>query len=268
MNFTTRATSSALTPRWSFHNRFSLFLADGQRHQQNQVNIFNRPSLIQAWNFIWILNKLLTYVCLSEHPLEMRGDWHTDAETNMWAEGSVHVKDYMEEPNTQSHIYLNSLPDLMHLKRICIFMQQADECADPRVCCQSWCVAVIFGNWKTMQETAGRRFCLPLQSFLFPTDHDCMPCSQDTNICRIASHMALAVGCLVCLLAWLPKNYWMDFTEAWWKDGEWAQERHFNSRVLLGRRWAVGSLRELWYSESLYQNYYLYLVKFIFPNVM
>lgn len=141
----------------------------------------------------------------------------------------------MEEPNTQSHIYLNSPPDLMHLKRICIFMQRADEGVDPRVCCQSWCVAVIFGNWKTMQETAGRRFCLPLQSFLFPADYDCKLCSQDTNICRIASHVAPVVGCLVCLLARLAKNYWMISEKLGERWGMGPGKTH-NSRVLLGCR--------------------------------
>lgn len=49
---------------------------------------------IQAWNSIWTLDKLLTYVWLAEHPLEMRGDRGAKRGCQVF-ENSIHMKDYM-----------------------------------------------------------------------------------------------------------------------------------------------------------------------------
>lgn len=70
MKVWTRAEWSGSLPE-SSQELFCLPTGGKKKHQQKSGQRFCL-FLIQAWNSIWTLHKLLTYVWLSEHPLEMR----------------------------------------------------------------------------------------------------------------------------------------------------------------------------------------------------
>lgn len=67
--------SAFLFPSRDFTIEFSFKWADAAA--ESGQSVFNSSMKLHT---VWILNKLLTYVRISEHPLEMRRDWHRDAE--------------------------------------------------------------------------------------------------------------------------------------------------------------------------------------------
>lgn len=67
--------SAFLFPSRDFTIDFSFKWADAAT--ESGQSVFNSSMKLHT---VWILNKLLTYVRLSEHLLDMRRDWHRDAE--------------------------------------------------------------------------------------------------------------------------------------------------------------------------------------------